>query len=176
MPDITDVTKYFPSATQTIINRIWSAVPENERRSLEDTFKGLPLDKNPLNALIDLAVIQFKTAFGKARTVAIIGPANVGKSTLFNQFIRSKNDKAVVGPIPGTTRLNQEADAGMFAIIDTPGADAVGGQLPPPVPQPDHPDRAARAHAVAPGQAPASRSARMALTALRAERPAGPPQ
>ncbi len=126
MPDITDVTKYFPSATQTLINRIWSAVPENERRSLEDTFKGLPLDKNPLNALIDLAVIQFKTAFGKGRKVAIIGPANVGKSTLFNQFIRSKTDKAVVGPIPGTTRLNQEADAGMFAIIDTPGADAVG--------------------------------------------------
>jgi len=126
MPDISEVTKYFPSATQNLINRIWSAVPENERRNLEDTFKGLPLDKNPLNALIDLAVIQLKSTFSKARKVAIIGPANVGKSTLFNQFIRSKTDKAVVGPIPGTTRLNQEADAGMFAIVDTPGADAVG--------------------------------------------------
>jgi len=50
----------------------------------------------------------------------------VGKSTLFNQFIRSKNDKAPVGPIPGTTRLNQEANPGMFAIVDTPGVDAVG--------------------------------------------------
>ena len=33
---------------------------------------------------------------------------------------------AKVSPIPGTTRINQTADAGLFAVIDTPGADAVG--------------------------------------------------
>jgi uncharacterized protein (DUF697 family) len=35
-------------------------------------------------------------------------------------------DRAEVGPLPGTTRINQQADAGLFTIVDTPGADAVG--------------------------------------------------
>jgi small GTP-binding protein len=58
--------------------------------------------------------------------VAIVGPANVGKSTLYNHFVRDKTDHAEVSPVPGTTRVNQVADAGVFAVIDTPGADAVG--------------------------------------------------
>ena len=41
-------------------------------------------------------------------------------------MIRRKEDRAEVSPIPGTTRENQSADAGLFTIIDTPGADAVG--------------------------------------------------
>ena len=63
---------------------------------------------------------------GRSKHVAIVGPANVGKSTLFNQLIQSKHDRAEVGPVPGTTRINQAADAGLFSIVDTPGADAVG--------------------------------------------------
>jgi small GTP-binding protein len=31
-----------------------------------------------------------------------------------------------VSAVPGTTRRSQEADAGLFAVIDTPGADAAG--------------------------------------------------
>ena len=50
----------------------------------------------------------------------------MGKSTLYNQFVREKEDKAHVSPLPGTTRIVQEADAGIFSVIDTPGADAVG--------------------------------------------------
>jgi uncharacterized protein (DUF697 family)/GTP-binding protein EngB required for normal cell division len=41
-------------------------------------------------------------------------------------LVRRKEDKAEVSPLPGTTRANQEADSGLFAIVDTPGADAVG--------------------------------------------------
>jgi len=33
---------------------------------------------------------------------------------------------AEVGPLPGTTHVNKPADAGLFTVIDTPGADAVG--------------------------------------------------
>jgi small GTP-binding protein len=50
----------------------------------------------------------------------------VGKSTLYNQLITRKEDEAAVSPVPGTTRQNQEADTGLFTLIDTPGADAVG--------------------------------------------------
>ncbi|MBI3362377.1 MAG: 50S ribosome-binding GTPase [Chloroflexi bacterium] len=76
--------------------------------------------------LLGLGLTQYKIAFGEKNKVAIVGPANVGKSTLYNQLIRSKDDRAEVSPIPGTTRVNQEADAGLFVMVDTPGADAVG--------------------------------------------------
>lgn len=126
MPTSNEIQRWFPSPSREFIKRVWKAVPEKDRSPLEETSKGLPLDRNPLNMLIDLAIVHYKTTFGKSRKVAIIGPTNVGKSTLFNQFVRAKSDQAVVSPIPGTTRINQEADAGIFAMIDTPGADAVG--------------------------------------------------
>lgn len=117
---------YYPAATKAVVERLWNAVPEDSRSSLKETFKGLPLDRNPLNMVMDLAIIHFKSTFGKPRRVAIIGPTNVGKSTLYNRLIRSRKDASEVSPIPGTTRVNQEAQAGIFSVIDTPGADAVG--------------------------------------------------
>jgi small GTP-binding protein len=64
---------------------------------------------------------------GDKRRVTIVGPANVGKSTLYNQLIRNAAGRAEVSAVPGTTRVSQTADAGLFAVVDTPGADAVGG-------------------------------------------------
>lgn len=112
--------------SKTVVRKVWENIPGSDQETVKDLVKGIPVDKNPLNMLIDLAIMQYKMAFGKENKVAIIGPANVGKSTLYNQFIRKKSDKAEVGPVPGTTRSNQIADAGLFAVIDTPGADAVG--------------------------------------------------
>lgn len=126
MPEFSDYQKFFNSPTRTLLQRAWQAVPEQQRKELESLLQGIPLNKNPLNSLIDLALIQSKTVLGDHKSVAIIGPANVGKSTLFNQFVRGKAEKAEVSPIPGTTRVNQETDAGIFTLIDTPGADAVG--------------------------------------------------
>jgi small GTP-binding protein len=65
-------------------------------------------------------------AAGRQQNVAIVGPANVGKSTLYNQLIRSKQDRSQVSAVPGTTRANKAAETGLFVIVDTPGADAVG--------------------------------------------------
>lgn len=64
--------------------------------------------------------------------VAIIGRTNVGKSTLFNRLIES--GKAIVSPIPGTTR---DVLYGLpiwrgktFALVDTAGLDISGkGEL-----------------------------------------------
>jgi small GTP-binding protein len=55
-----------------------------------------------------------------------VGPANVGKSTLYNRMLRAGEAAAEVGPVPGTTRSNQHGEAGAFTVVDTPGADAVG--------------------------------------------------
>ena len=57
-------------------------------------------------------------------TVAIVGIANVGKSTLANQLFGRQ--RAIVADHPGTTRdwVGEEADLGglIVKLIDTPGA------------------------------------------------------
>lgn len=126
MPEFSDVQKYFNTPTKSLLQSAWQVVPELQRTEIDSLLQGIPLNKNPLNSLIDLALMHSKAVLGDHKKIAIIGPANVGKSTLFNQFVRAKTDHAEVSPIPGTTRVNQEADAGIFTMIDTPGADAVG--------------------------------------------------
>ncbi len=126
MPIFDDFLKIFPEKTLEILNPLWEALPEDDRQALKEKFEGLPLNLNLVNMLIDLAVVQAKVAVGHKSQVVIVGPANVGKSTLYNHLVREKTDHAEVSPVPGTTRINQIADAGVFAVIDTPGADAVG--------------------------------------------------
>ncbi len=126
MPDFDEILNLLPGKTQDTLNPLWEKLPEEDREDLKNIFEGIPLDLNLVDMLIDLSVIQVKMTLARKSQVAIVGPANVGKSTLYNQFIRQKEDQATVSPIPGTTRANQTADAGIFKIIDTPGADAVG--------------------------------------------------
>ncbi|GAP15593.1 small GTP-binding protein [Longilinea arvoryzae] len=105
---------------------IWDALTPEEQASLTSLMKGLPGKPQISRSLVQLAENQLKLAFGRKHCVAIVGPANVGKSTLYNQFVRVPAERADVSPLPGTTRENQETDAGLFALVDTPGADAVG--------------------------------------------------
>jgi GTP-binding protein len=59
----------------------------------------------------------------KLPTVAIIGQANVGKSSLFNRFVRSR--QAIVAKEAGTTRDNVlgkvSYDDHTFWLVDTAG-------------------------------------------------------
>lgn len=126
MPSIKDVQSFLPEPSKAIVSELWASVPEERQLVLDRFLKEMPLDKNPVRSMIDLAMVHSKAVLGNHKKVAIIGPANVGKSTLYNQFIRDDRDKAAVSPIPGTTRVNQQASAGIFDMLDTPGADAVG--------------------------------------------------
>ncbi len=126
MPTFHDLVNSAPSDTQSLLNVIWESLPQAERSELQSILKGFPSESSLMRLLIGLSLVQFKMAFGRKQKVAIVGPANVGKSTLYNQMIQSKTDKAEVSPLPGTTKTNQSGDAGLFSLIDTPGADSIG--------------------------------------------------
>ncbi len=126
MPTFDELLKEFPTGSQDKLKRTWDELPSPVQKELQGSLARLPGDLTLWRMLINLAFTQYKIAFGEKHSVAIVGPANVGKSTLYNQLIHSKADRAEVSPVPGTTRVNREADAGLFAVVDTPGADAVG--------------------------------------------------
>jgi len=105
---------------------VWDALSPADRRALQELLEAFPSQSNLIQLLLRLATSEFKMAFGRKRRISIVGPTNVGKSTLYNQLVQRKEDRADVSPLPGTTRENQQADAGLFTIVDTPGADAVG--------------------------------------------------
>jgi small GTP-binding protein len=125
-PSISDVVNSLPPDAQRQLREFWATLSPDERTALQSVVRGVPSERQLLRLLFGMASAHLKTAFGRKRKVAIVGPANVGKSTLYNQFIQENQDLAAVSPVPGTTRINQEAEAGLFTIVDTPGADSVG--------------------------------------------------
>ncbi len=121
-----DILAQFPPDVQSTVRKIWAALGPNERDDFLTLLTGFPSDANLVKLLVNLSTAQIRQAFGHKHRVVIVGPTNVGKSTLYNLLIQNKRDLAMVGPLPGTTKENQQADAALFTVVDTPGADAVG--------------------------------------------------
>ncbi|MHB1294622.1 MAG: GTP-binding protein [Anaerolineae bacterium] len=126
MPSFGDLMGQLPEDTQRSLRGVWASLSPAEREALQALFVGIPSERKLIRLLVDLSLTQVRIAFGNKSRVTIVGPANVGKSTLYNQYVREKEDRAEVSAIPGTTRVSQVADAGLFRVVDTPGADAVG--------------------------------------------------
>ena len=108
------------------LQRTWDNLPKGTRADLESMLQRVPGGLKGWRELIDQANDHFRLAAGSKRRVVIIGPANVGKSTLYNALIQPDEELAEVSAIPGTTREVQSGDAGVFAMVDTPGTDALG--------------------------------------------------
>jgi small GTP-binding protein len=121
-----DLLNLFPSDVRSKINKIWETLGPNEQASFLSLLVGFPSDTKMVKLLVKLSTAQIRQAFGQKHRVVILGPTNVGKSTLYNQLIQNKLDLADVSPLPGTTKENQIADAALFEVVDTPGADAIG--------------------------------------------------
>ena len=124
--EIDQLFQEFPPGVRERLRAAWDAMPDVARRPLTRALRELPSDLGGWRELMRLALSQARLLTGDKRRVAIVGPANVGKSTLFNQLVRNPVDRAEVSAVPGTTRTARAADAGLFAVLDTPGADAVG--------------------------------------------------
>jgi small GTP-binding protein len=126
VPKVDELLNEFPEKSRGQLQSIWQALPPEMQAELQGALGLLPGDVKLWRMLLNMALTQFKIALGDKHTVAIVGPANAGKSTLYNQLVRAPGDRALVSAVPGTTRQNQLSDAGLFSIVDTPGADAVG--------------------------------------------------
>jgi small GTP-binding protein len=127
MTTIDEILKEFPPGVRQLVEPIYAGLPPDRQQQIGEMLKSLRgSDVKGIRGLLELVLEQYRPLAGQKKRIAIVGPVNTGKSSLYNQFIRRAQDKAVVGPVPGTTRANQEADAGLFAVVDTPGADAYG--------------------------------------------------
>ena len=133
-----DFNKYLaklPPGSRTVSQQAWNLVPADLRKELDVTLKlfGNIAQANPaaLGDLFELLKRQAGPTFTPFSKIAVLGPVNVGKSTLFNSLINGADENADVSPIPGTTTKSQTAAAGALSLIDTPGFDnaAAGGQL-----------------------------------------------
>jgi tRNA U34 5-carboxymethylaminomethyl modifying GTPase MnmE/TrmE len=125
MTEVDELLQEFPPRVRERLRQAWDNMPEAARGPLTAALSELPGDLGRWRELMLLALSHVRMVTGSKRRVAIVGPANVGKSTLYNQLVRNAADRAEVSAVPGTTRISQTADAGLFAVVDTPGADAV---------------------------------------------------
>lgn len=117
----------FPPDHRTMIREIWGTIPRDTQRELELTlsaFAGL-IRRNPasVNDLLKLIARTAGPAIAPLHRLAIVGPVNVGKSTLFNALTPGSEKPAEVSAVPGTTKVSQEQQTQVFSLIDTPGAD-----------------------------------------------------
>ena len=126
MSQIDEFLDHFPQDVQNTVRMVWNALGSDEQNHFLALISAIPSDAGLIKGLVKLSTSQVRQTFGRKHAVAIMGPANVGKSTLYNQLVSRKQDNADVGPLPGTTRETRQADAGLFNIVDTPGTDAVG--------------------------------------------------
>jgi GTP-binding protein Era len=108
------------------IQTLWENLPKEVRADMDRVIRELPIHRKEWRSLIERAGEHLRLLTGEQHQVAIVGPVNVGKSTLYNQIVLEPQDRAAVSAVPGTTRVSQAADVGIFSLIDTPGADAVG--------------------------------------------------
>lgn len=74
---------------------------------------------------LDWDAMRDEVRLAAAARLAIVGPVNSGKSTLFN--LLEGKDLSETGPIPGTTKVPVQQRIGPFMFVDTPGFGEVGG-------------------------------------------------
>ena len=74
---------------------------------------------------LDWEKLREDVRYEAAARLAIVGPVNAGKSTLFN--LMEGKAIAEAGPIPGTTRVSMQTSLGPFVLVDTPGFGEVNG-------------------------------------------------
>ncbi len=113
------------------LQTVYEALPRDKKNLIAANLQALVQDVKPavFYRIVRLALRQYEGVFDRTRRqISIVGPVNVGKSSLFNALLMPREPRAEVSPIPGTTRVAQAGDAGLCTVIDTPGGDEAAGQ------------------------------------------------
>jgi small GTP-binding protein len=127
-PDrIAPYLRALPPEVRASVARLWETLPPDlrvELRTAVTTIDGLLRDdRQALQSVMELVGRTVSPAFGAATHVVVVGPVNVGKSSLYNALLASHGTAAEVSPIPGSTREVQTCAVGPFRLTDTPGAE-----------------------------------------------------
>ncbi|HBM97249.1 TPA: hypothetical protein DD394_07125, partial [bacterium UBP9_UBA11836] len=114
-----------PPGSGALAKTAWNFVPADLRKELNLNIRLFSniAQANPaaLGDIMELLKRQAGPAFAPISKIAVLGPVNVGKSTLFNALLNGIGEAAAVSPIPGTTVKAQDVAAGAISLIDTPG-------------------------------------------------------
>ena len=126
-PKFNDYIESLPVLSRGLSRRAWELLPPDLRNDLDLTlnFFHKLSQSNPqaMRELLELLKRQAGPAFQPLSRIAVVGPVNVGKSTLFNALVNQAGQQAEVSPLPGTTVQAQECQAGVLTLVDTPGLD-----------------------------------------------------
>jgi hypothetical protein len=113
------------AAARMLLDQAEGALRAELRGILDETDPAA--SRSRLHALLGTAVVARRLL--EPPTVVIAGPANAGKSTLFNLLVGT--ERAIVDAAPGTTRdaLSEQASLGEYAVElqDTAGERALPG-------------------------------------------------
>src|SRR5258706_6529259 len=99
------------------------------RKSIKRPMVSLPRHLEDIRTVLGVINWQDLAAevSGETRTrLAIVGPVNSGKSSLFNAL--EGREISAVSPVPGTTRDTVSEDFGPFTLVDTPGVGEAAGE------------------------------------------------
>jgi small GTP-binding protein len=124
MTEDQDLLREFPSTVREVIRELYKELTPDEQQGLSSLLLSyLPrLGLRDLQRVLNLVQEQYRPVFAHAPRICIVGPVNTGKSSLYNALITA-GEAAHTSPIPGTTTVAQEGEVGLFAVVDTPGAD-----------------------------------------------------
>ena len=116
---------YLPEPARTLVRRAYRQVPADLRGELQTWLPYALNDAGSAFDLLGFITDNYVAAFSQTRMkIAIVGPANTGKSTLYNEFLPEGATLALVTPEPGDTVDAQESEGRLFTLVDTPAADA----------------------------------------------------
>jgi polynucleotide 5'-kinase involved in rRNA processing len=77
-----DILTQFSPDVQATVRKLWETLGPNEKASFLSLLVGFPADTNYVKLPVKLSTAQIRQAFGNKQRIVIVGPTNIGKSTL----------------------------------------------------------------------------------------------